>query len=225
MHTHILDNPMYNALLTEHSSVAIGTGLARRFPSQVAPFGGLELGGDCELRDLFDQGERAVFVGVTPLDPGSWIPVKEFNVIQMVYSGNSSVTEQSSVQLLGEVDVSAMLTLTTLVYPSYFRPETARLGEYCGIYSNNELIAMAGIRMKLPGYEEVSAICTHLDHRGKGLGSTVTSYMVQRILARGNSPFLHTECDNPAQEMYRKLGFEPRSTLPVKVMERTSFPN
>jgi ribosomal protein S18 acetylase RimI-like enzyme len=225
MATHILDNPMYNALLTEHAPVAIGGGRARRFPAQIAPFGGLELSGEADLLSLFQVGERAVFVGSFPLDQAGWKVAKEFEVIQMTLEDARSVSELSDIQLLIESDVSAMLKLTSLVYPSYFRPETAKLGEYCGIYAGEELIAMSGIRMKLPGYEEISAICTHLDHRGRGLGSMVTKFMTQRIIQRGNTPFLHTESDNPAQAMYQKLGFKPRAHLPVKVMERTTLPN
>jgi ribosomal protein S18 acetylase RimI-like enzyme len=225
MATHTLDNPMYNALLTEHAPVAIGGGRARRFPAQIAPFGGLELGGEADLLSLFQVGERAVFVGSFPLDQAGWQLVKEFEVIQMTLEDSRSVSELSDIQLLIESDVPAMLKLTSLVYPSYFRPETVKLGEYCGIYAGEELIAMSGIRMKLPGYEEVSAICTHLDHRGRGLGSMVTKFMTQRIIQRGNTPFLHTESDNPAQAMYQKLGFKPRAHLPVKVIERITLPN
>ena len=58
MATHILDNPMYNALLTEHAPVAIGGGRARRFPAQIAPFGGLESGGEADLLSLFQIGEQ-----------------------------------------------------------------------------------------------------------------------------------------------------------------------
>lgn len=216
---------MYNALLTGHASVAAGKRLARRFPSQVAPFGGLAPGGEADLLPLFEPGEQAVLVGESPVDQGGWRVIKTFDVIQMTMGATQSVSESPSIQLLTTSDVPAMLKLTSLVYPSYFRAETARLGEYCGIFEGEDLIAMAGIRMKLPGYEEVSAICTHLDHRGKGLGQKVTNFMLQRIISRGNTPFLHTESDNPAQQMYKKLGFEPRALLPVKVLVRTTLPS
>lgn len=217
---HLLDNPMYSALQTEHASFASGSGLALRFPAEVAPFGGIAPGGEKDALTLFEPGERAVFVGLSPEDLTGWEVLKEFHVIQMQHTFFDSVSESVSVRLLSEDDTPAMLKLTSLVYPSYFRPETARLGEYCGIYSDTELIAMTGIRMKVPGYEEVSAICTHFDYRGKGLGKIVTNFMIQRILSRGNTPFLHTESDNPAQQMYRKLGFEDRAMLPVCVLKR-----
>ena len=37
----LLDNPIWHALSTEQSALAQGNGLAKRFPSDVAPFGGL----------------------------------------------------------------------------------------------------------------------------------------------------------------------------------------
>lgn len=217
---HPLDNPMYSALSTVHSPFAVVNKTARRFPAEVAPFGGVLPGHEDDVHDLYSAAESAVFVGVIPPTRG-WEVQKSFEVIQMIHDQSHPVTEHLQVQILTTDDVPAMLKLTSLVYPNYFRSATAQLGEYCGIYSSSELIAMAGIRMKLPGYEEISAICTHLDHRGKGLGAAVTRFMVHRILQRESIPFLHTESDNPAQDMYRKLGFETRATLPVAVLKRT----
>lgn len=219
---HPLDNPMYEALRTEHSQYAVTSGSAKRFPADIAPFGGLPPGGDQDLRELYHPEETAVILGVGPESMQGWEVLKTFEVIQMTHCADSSYSKYNEAQLLSYSAVSDMLKLTSLVYPSYFRKETASLGEYCGIYSENELIAMAGIRMKIPGFEEISAICTHLDHRGKGLGSAVTSFMIERIRARGNTPFLHTESDNPAQQMYRNVGFEPRAVLPVWVLRRTA---
>ncbi|MFZ4508450.1 MAG: GNAT family N-acetyltransferase [Fimbriimonas sp.] len=219
-----LDNPIYNALLTEHAVFSMGTGLARRFPAEIAPFGGLDAGGELDLLNLFALGEQAILVGGQPERLDGWEVVKGFEVIQFVHASPSSVPlrepGREPVQLLSEDDLAAMLTLTSLAYPSYFRAGTARLGDYCGIYEGPELIAMAGVRMRRPGFEEISAICTHPDHRGRGLGSAVTRFMIDRIVSRVNTPFLHTESDNPAQLMYRKLGFEDRTLLPVQVLRR-----
>jgi hypothetical protein len=44
------------------------------------------------------------------------------------------------------------------------------LGDFWGIKIGGRLIAMAGERMKQPGYTELSGVCTHPDFRGKGLG-------------------------------------------------------
>jgi ribosomal protein S18 acetylase RimI-like enzyme len=218
---HLLDNPMYNALLTEHAAFALGTGLARRFPAEIAPFAGLAAGGELDLLDLYAPGETAILLGNQPASFDGWEVQKEFDVLQLVHATSPSTSEPSGVRLLSDQDVTAMLALTAIAYPSYFRARTPRLGEYCGVFDGPSLIAMAGIRMRLSGFEEISAICTHPDHRGRGLGAAVTRFMVNEIRRRGHTPFLHTESDNPAQQMYRKLGFEVRTSLPVKVLARS----
>lgn len=212
---------MLSALRTDHARWAISRGGALRFPAAVAPFSGFEPGAEEDLLALHGSGERTVLVGQRPGDLGGWTVIKEFDVLQMTFEGDAPEEQCSDISLLGADDIPKMLELTSLVYPSYFRAETATLGDYVGVRAGNALIAMAGVRMRLPGYEEISAICTHLDFRGQGLGSQVTRAMIQRIVRRGHIPFLHTESDNPAQKMYRKLGFETRAVLPIVVLERT----
>jgi len=114
-----------------------------------------------------------------------------------------------------------VLDLTALVYPHYFREETAKLGDYFGIFDGETLCSMAGIRFAMNGYQEISAICTHPDYRGRGYAARLTHHLIHKITNEGDTPFLHTESDNPAKAMYEKLGFELHQELPFKVFERT----
>ena len=66
-------------------------------------------------------------------------------------------------------NVAAMLALVELTQPGPFAPRTIELGRYLGVHDNGQLVAMAGERCRLPGYREVSAVCTHPDARGRGL--------------------------------------------------------
>jgi predicted GNAT family acetyltransferase len=113
------------------------------------------------------------------------------------------------------------LELTSIAYPHYFRPGTARLGPYFGVWEGERLVAMAGVRMAMPGWQELSAVCTHPEHRGRGLATTLSLRVVHEVLSAGDTPFLHTESDNPAREMYRKLGFRERALLPIRVLRLT----
>ena len=61
-----------------------------------------------------------------------------------------------------------MVALTDLVFPGFFRPRTLEMGSYFGIYDGSRLAAMAGERMRLDGYQELSAVCTHPDYTGRG---------------------------------------------------------
>jgi predicted GNAT family acetyltransferase len=82
---------------------------------------------------------------------------------------------------------------------------------------------MGGQRMHLPGYRELSAICTHPDCRGKGYARTIVGRLVAAIFDEGLTPFLHVEEQNvAAQALYRDLGFVQRARLPLLVVERTA---
>ena len=70
------------------------------------------------------------------------------------------------------------------------------------------LAAMAGERMRFPGYTEVSGVCTHPDFRGRGYAARLMCEVGRDILSRGETPFLHAFADNVgAIGLYEKLGF------------------
>jgi len=57
---------------------------------------------------------------------------------------------------------------------------------------------MAGERMKLRGFVEVSAVRTHPDCRGRGYAAQLTSTVTSQILARGKAAFLRAYASNTA---------------------------
>jgi len=77
---------------------------------------------------------------------------------------------------------------------------------------------MAGERLKLTGYTEVSAVCTHPDYRGRGYGHALMSAVMAGITNRGETPFLHVRTGNPALHLYQKLGFRVRAQLHLAVI-------
>jgi predicted GNAT family acetyltransferase len=80
---------------------------------------------------------------------------------------------------------------------------------------------MAGERMHVRGYTELSGVCTHPDFRGRGLARRLSAVVCAGIEARGETPFLHAWKDNrPAIALYEKLGFLLRAEVNVAVLER-----
>ena len=67
---------------------------------------------------------------------------------------------------LTESDVPEMMALAEPTKPGPFGRRTRELGTYIGIRRSGTLVAMAGERLRLPGFTEVSAVCTHLRSRG-----------------------------------------------------------
>jgi predicted GNAT family acetyltransferase len=80
---------------------------------------------------------------------------------------------------------------------------------------------MAGERLHLTGFTEVSAVCTHPGFRRRGYGNALMSTVISGILNRGETPFLHVKTDNPALALYEKLGFQIRAQLYLAVIQQT----
>ena len=112
---------------------------------------------------------------------------------------------------LGPRDSPEMVELTTLTKPGPFGSRTHELGYYVGIRQEGKLVAMAGERLKVPGYTEVSAVCTHPDYLGRGYAGALMTEVMQQIRERGETPFLHVRADNArAIALYERLGFRIR---------------
>ena len=78
---------------------------------------------------------------------------------------------------------------------------------------------MAGERLKPVGYTEVSGVCTHPDHRGKGYAAGLMRHVAGRIFARGETPFLHAYATNTgAIGLYETLGFRIRTEVTVTAL-------
>jgi ribosomal protein S18 acetylase RimI-like enzyme len=226
---HPLDNPVWSALTGPHAGLAIGRGLARRYPWDVAVFSALANHSAEAWRDLASLTEpgRAVYVfGAPPIrPPAGWTRVETSDGLQMVLDSGLEVLpalaprvdgRRVSLRPLGADDVRAMVGLVRLTDPGPFRRRTIDLGGYVGIFHGEQLVAMAGERMRPPGYAEVSAVCTHPDVRRRGYASFLTAYVGRAILARGDVPFLHLVASNTAaRAVYERLGFRVRQRVAV----------
>jgi predicted GNAT family acetyltransferase len=85
------------------------------------------------------------------------------------------------------------------------------------------LVAMAGERMRLDGFTEISAVCVHPSCRGQGLAAELVSTLARSIATRGETSFLHVFNSNRAAiELYQKLGFVLRQRLHLALLARAS---
>jgi predicted GNAT family acetyltransferase len=124
---------------------------------------------------------------------------------------------------LNAADVPAMLALTSLTKPGPFSQRTIDFGLYIGIVEGNNLLAMAGERLHVKGYTEVSAVCTDPAHLGKGFASHLMSHACETVIQRGDIPFLHVKQDNTrAIAKYEHLGFSIRAAFYFAVIKRRS---
>jgi predicted GNAT family acetyltransferase len=150
----------------------------------------------------------------TPISlPPPWVVLREARITQMVRQDRSPLPEGDIEPIpLGAPDVADMLALVELAQPGPFRRRTIELGRFIGLRQHGRLVAMAGERMWIDGFREVSAVCAHPDVRGRGHARALTARVVNRMLADGEMPFLHVLSTNAgALELYRALGFEKRA--------------
>jgi predicted GNAT family acetyltransferase len=119
---------------------------------------------------------------------------------------------------LTPADVPAMQELVARTRPGPFAARTHELGTYLGYRDNGALVAMAGTRMRCPGFQEVSAVCTDDEYRGRGLASRLVRAVGARITAAGDQPMLHVLDENTtAIRVYEALGYKTRMTFAVSV--------
>ena len=215
----LLSNPFWQALTTEQASFAVVKGSLRSFPSEVAPFCAVEREGqavDAEtLRAAMAGAAVRYFVGQLPRVPSGFRVSGPITLLQMAAPATSTPADgQPLPRVLGPDDVDAMVALTGLVFPGFFRRRTIEMGRYMGVVQAGALVAMGGERLALPGYRELSAICTHPAHTGKGYGRTIVRLLASRILAEGRAPFLHVRDTNAgARRLYEALGFTVVNTV------------
>jgi ribosomal protein S18 acetylase RimI-like enzyme len=222
-----MNNPIWSALTSAQAHFAIGGPIAKRYPAEVAPFIAVpepSAAAADALAELVSPGEIVNIVSVTPkLDKG-WELLATGNIVQMAWRDDAPTPSEDSTGItpLGDGDTSDMLALTSLVFPGYFRSRTPEMGDYFGIREGGQFAAMAGERMKLDGYEEISAVCTHPNFTGRGYAARLINLVAAKQLKRGIVPFLHvSEANARARALYVRLGFYDRALLPLWLLKRT----
>jgi ribosomal protein S18 acetylase RimI-like enzyme len=219
MFDHPLDNPVWHALTGPHAAVALGGGLARHYPRDLAPFSAVAEPTAAAYADLAlslpTGSEARLFRPADEPNPHGWETVSARPLVQMVAERTALAEPAATDEIvpLGIADAAEMLALVDIAKPGPFGPKTVLLGNYWGIRREGRLVAMAGERLSLPGFVEVSAICVHPDARGAGLGAALTVHAARGVSARGSTPFLHVYPDNPAIALYARLGFGERTRL------------
>lgn len=223
--SHPLDYPIWTALTTTHQRLAEGDARAWRYPTDITPF--------AATADLSPESFAALRAMMSPQDiavlftPDAVAPPAGFNVVlvdtgeQMLGTPVETPANGVDIVALGAADVPAMLELTALTKPGPFSTRTRELGTFLGIRVDGQLAAMAGERMKPLQYTEITAVCVHPSHRGRGYGQILLGAVARQIVARGEIPFLHVFSSNhSAIALYRRQGMEIRRRLHVTVLKK-----
>jgi ribosomal protein S18 acetylase RimI-like enzyme len=226
--THPLDNPVLSSLTGAHASLALTHGRAVRYPADVSPFCALAADPDkaawADAARLVSPGEVVAFPGQLTgprTAPPGWELDWLGDGVQLIATAVDAKSDEEALPL-GPADVPDMLRLTQLTKPGPFLPRTIEMGSYLGIRRDGKLIAMAGERLRPPGWTEISAVCSDPAWRGQGLASRLTRAVAAGIIARGDTPFLHAVISNTkAIRLYKELGFTLRRHITFPLLRFT----
>ncbi len=220
-----LDRPVWNALTTRQADLAISSGAAVRIASAYGPF--------AAARDTSEEALAALLATLEGPDDRIGIVEREAwpvpsglrvlgggDLVQMIFGGpESDAPDDPRIELLHEDDASEMAALAHATEPGPWGSKTHLYGDYFGIRIEGRLASMAGERLKLPGFAELSGVSTWPEFRGRGLAGVLTRRVVRGFLERGDTPFLHCYAANVgAVALYEKLGFRIRARMTFTIL-------
>ncbi|MFE9085308.1 GNAT family N-acetyltransferase [Brevundimonas sp. NPDC003935] len=226
--THPLDRAVFNALTTRLSRLTTSDSgaLAARFDPEVGVFLAAADDSAASREALGVLARRYPGAGLVEREDGPMagvlpegVPVAaQVALVQMTATAlipvGTSARLDDVIEELSEADAPAMLDLATLTKPGPFRSRTRELGPFVGIKRDGQLVAMAGRRLRVDGFTELSGVCTHPDHRGMGYAAALSRVVVGEILATGEAAFLHAFADHETTiAFYRGLGFQTRARM------------
>ena len=227
-----LEHLVWDALTSGHAHLAEGDALAKRYPDAIAPFAATRDTSEAAWRSLeqliLPERDVALFTPeeVTP----SGLVVTDRDRVDFMVAGDVGRPSALTFVDMTAAELPAKLKLVELTQPGPFRTRTIELGRYIGVFDpaaspghvdDRQLIALAGERMNPRGYREISAVCVHPNHRGKGYAAELVRAISHIIVARGEVPVLHVRSNNAsAIALYHKLGFTLAHTTNLAMVRR-----
>ncbi|CAL9630667.1 GNAT family N-acetyltransferase [Streptomyces albus] len=217
----VLDDPVGQSLRGPHARFARRLGRSATYLPEVATFSSVPAESGprewADLARLLGSGKVADMFSSPAAPPPDWEPVFRLDGRQMIWTGSGRPAQPDAgtrVVELGAEHAAEMLDLVARTRPGPFWPRTCELGTYLGVREGGRLVAMAGERLRPPGWTEISAVCTAPEARGRGHAARLVTTLAARTVARGERPFLHVaEANTAAIALYEALGFAARKQV------------
>lgn len=120
--------------------------------------------------------------------------------------------DNKKIRRLEASDFQALHELYEQSYPGhYFNEKMLTTGKYFGWFERDKIIGVSGIHVFSPEHRiaVLGNITVDPIHRGRGIGTKLTSSLVEDLLPDCDTICLNVKADNPpALTSYKKLGFE-----------------
>lgn len=221
----LLDNVAWHALSGAQAPVSIGTADARRYAPGFASIVGFPNAAEPRfdaLAPCCESSEHFYCFGWSGAAPAGWQIDFETIIVKMLWDAPLPAADDApDAVALGPQHAAQAVELATLTRPGPFGPRTVELGEYFGCFEAGRLIAMAGERMHAGTLREVSGVCTHPEHQGRGLARRLMHKLIRREMQRGETPFLHVMHSNTgARGLYQRMGFREYGQSVVRVVSQ-----
>ena len=220
-------DPVRSALNGVHAHFAVGHAPARRYPSEVAPFAVIDDTSEptlARLEALMAPGDQVYIFDEPPsrmngLSAGP--PLHTFQMLGPEHPTVDARDEGCSPMLMTSEDAGEMFELITLAFPGFYQPRTHEMGTYYGIRIDGRLVAMAGERLCMTGYREISGVCTHPAHVGRGYARTLMNCLIRDHAAAGVKSFLHVgQANKRAAAIYQRMGFRVARSIALWPVSR-----
>ena len=224
----VLDNPVLAALNYSQDELGRCSERAAVYHPGISPLAGITGPLTPALQELAQLVPEGSGVGVVYVEEElpelpEWRPLGVMCLHQMVCDEPTAETEEFDDLALS--DVPDMLELAQATDPGPFLERTIEMGRYVGVRRNGRLVAMAGERMKPPGWVEISAVCTHPDGRGHGYASRLVAALLNDCFVTQQRAFLHVRkgsaSEASATAIYERLGFRHRRDIFGHFLQRT----
>ena len=222
---HLLDNVVWHSLSGPQAKFSAGSDRARRYAQGFSPIVGFpdqSRPDFAALESFCEPGERFYSDGWSGAEPSGWRVEIETTMFKMIWDGTLPPADEAPDALpLNAEHAQQAFELAQLTRPGPFGLRTIELGEYFGYFQGARLIAMAGERMQAGSLRELSGVCTHPNHQGRGLAKKLMLKLIRRQLLRNETPFLHVMSSNTgARGLYERMGFRNYKESVVRVIVR-----
>ena len=213
---HKLDNPVWYSLSEAHNDISINYHNVKFYDPAYCPFGGfIENNSVASQIDEYSKLITHFFVvGEKPPFSGKIFLKNELICLQMILEKRIEINIGEKIIELDDALAEPLSKLVNEVQPGYFKKKTSLMGNYIGILKEGKQVAVAGERMKMNDFTEVSAVVTHPSYKGKGFAKQLVAHTANKIFDENKTPYLHVaETNFDAIMLYEKLGFKTRRSM------------